>query len=726
MTLADSMTSTARRQTLFHLGSYRVTSCFAATWFTLLLLLTSFTSVATAQGPLTDPTAEKAPSTLTILVADPLAKELACGCVAGFAQRRYEALAMVLEARLGRPVNSLCGTQLSAYWGKDQSVSLIVGKHSDVIFQARQMGRKLYPIASLTDTAASTTFRGLFVVRSGNRAKSLADLQGYRLLLGPPSCDEKHAAALAALKKAGITLPDADKQKTFDNCTDAANALMALTDQDDAVAAISDYAKVLLEGCHTIPKDSLRVIGKTAPLPFVTVFATQEVSPALRAKIRLELLAARQFPSLLRRLESKEGFKAFDSRDHQQSELHGWRDYRGTNRDALVAALPRSLDGMRTLWTAPLTGRGLGGVAVTERWVLATDRVEESRTDFLKMFDMRTGALRFSGDLVEPAALHHSKNLDYGNSIRTTPLVHEGTVYLLDAFGALFRWTIPDPDAIPQTECIKGISTALLLDNFELVTWGLASTPLLASSSDGQARLIINTCSDTHTLLALDLESFTTHWQGAGNSTGYASCITGTFGGRRQIIGYDSHSLGGWDLDTGQRLWTVRPEVKGDFNVPTPLALDNNRLLVVTESNGMRIYAFDEQGVLHNHPVAINEDVATDTVTPVAVAGKAYCTSDGVLYQLDTNDDLNVTWSMPDKAFGGHVSLIADRQGQRLLITTYAGELLLFDIASRQPTLISRRHAFAPNLREEVYSHPSFVDNRLYVRGLHSLKCFEF
>ena len=83
--------------------------------------------------------------------------------------------------------------------------------------------------------------------------------------------------------------------------------------------------------------------------------------------------------------------------------------------------------------------------------------------------------------------------------------------------------------------------------------------------------------------------------------------------------------------------------------------------------------------MLHDQPLAVNEDVATDTVTPVAVADKAYCTSDGVLYQLDTNDDLNVTWSMPDKAFGGHVSLIADRQGQRLLIQS--GVLICFVIA---------------------------------------------
>ncbi len=665
-------------------------------------------------------------SALTILVADPLAKELACDCVAGFAQRRYEALALVLEKRLKRPVNSFCAAKLSGSWSDDQPVSLIVGKYSDIIDQAKQLGRKVYPLAALTDTQSATTLQGLFVVRSGNRAKSLQDLRGYRIMFGPVSCEEKHSAAIEALKKAGIQVPTAEKRETALDCTAAANELMKLTDQDDAVAVISDYAKVLLEGCHGIEKDALRVIGKTAPVPFITVFATDEVEPRDRVKIQKELFAARRYRALLRLLESKDGFKAIEPERKGEKLSQGWTDYRGARRAALVPALPDSLDLMRTLWTASLDGRGLGGIAVTDQWVFATDRTEETRTDFLKMFEIRTGTLRFSGDLVEPTAFLASKNLDYGNSIRTTPVVHDGKVYVFDAFGALYVWEIPTSDMFPPTECITGTSTALLTDDFKLATWGLSSTPLFTTSPNGTDRFIINTCSATHTLLALASESLTTQWTGAGQGSGYASCIVGSFGGRRQVVGYDSHTLGGWDVDTGERIWTIRPEVEGDYNVPTPVALDETRLLVVTESNGMRIYQFNGEGIPDGRPIAANEDITNDTVTPVAVAGKAYCTSDGTLYQLDTDNGLQVTWSMGDKCFNEHVSLIADTAGRRLLVITYQGELLLFDISGAQPSLIARRSAFAPHAREEVYSHPAFVGSRLYLRGLRSLTCIAF
>ncbi len=688
-----------------------------------LMLLVGLRSVH-ADGAPPRETERPNASPVTILVADPLAKELACDCVAGFAQRRYAALAMVLEKRLGRPVHVLYSLELSTYWGEDRPVSLVIGKHSEMICQARELGRTLHPLASLTDEHASTTFRGLFVVRSGNPAQSLADLKGYRILFGPASCEEKHRAAMKALKQAGVAVPD--PVETVPSCTDAANKLMALSDEDRVAAVISDYAKILLEGCHTIPAGSLRVVGTTEALPFITVFATDEVPPALRRRIRKELLEAKRFSALLRLLQSKEGFKPIETKGAEKASAREWIDFRGPQRSGLVASLPDTLEDMHTVWAAPMVGRGLGGIAVTGRWVFVTDRDEEARVDYLKMLDAQSGRLRFTGELVNPAGFLTSRELDYGNSVRTTPVVSGDRVYVLDAFGTLYVWYPPQSEAFAPSGRIRGVSTAALVDDFELITWGVSATPLVVSSPGGGTRLIVNSCSATHTLLGLDADLLTPHWLGPGQSTGYASCIAGSFGGRLQIVGYDTRSLGGWDPDTGERLWTVPLEEEEDYIVPTPVALDQWRLLVVSESNCLRIYRFDEQGLLLPEPVATNEEITTDTVTPVAVAGKAYCTSAGALYQIDTNHRLQTTWSMSDDAFSGHVSLIADVRGRRLLVTTFSGELLLFDISGDTPVLISRRTVFLPGEQEEIFSHPSVVGNRIYLRGLNSLKCVHF
>jgi outer membrane protein assembly factor BamB/ABC-type phosphate/phosphonate transport system substrate-binding protein len=641
--------------------------------------------------------------------------------VAGFAQRRYEALAMVLERRLGRPCSSICGKSLSAYWSDTAPVHLIVGKQSDVLYQAKRLGRQIYPIASLTNLQGETTFRGLFVVRKGNPAQSLDDLEGYRILFGPASCDEKHAAAVAALREAGVQGFRSGVLETVETCTDAANQLMELADDERTAAVISDYAKVLLEGCHTIPAGSLRVIGKTEPIPFVTVFATDDVPPELRDEVRRQLLAANGLSTLLKLLESKDGFKAFTPAKEKTSGRFGWPDFRGPRRNALVPSLPDTLDRMRTAWTAPLENNGLGGVAATKRWVVVTDRDPAKDRDCVKAFDANTGRRILAASLIRPPGVKPDPAIDYGKSIRATPVIHDGRAYMLDAFGVLFVCDLPSSDSAPIERQVDGLRTESMAGEFKLATWGVASTPLIVDD-----KLVVNACGAKTSLLALELDSLKPIWKGPGKGTGYASCIAGRFGGRRQIVGYQSESLSGWDIDSGDLLWNVRPEVDGDYNVPSPVVVDERHLLVATENNAMRLYEFDDKGTLSAEPIAVNEDVTPDTVTPIAVNGFAYCTSGDELFRLDLSDDLKSIWSNRDKAFIGHVSLIADTVGQRLLVVTYSGEMLLYDISGTVPQLKSRRRPFGLSFDEEIYSHPALVDNRLYLRGTALLVCIVF
>ena len=63
-------------------------------------------------------------------------------------------------------------------------------------------------------------------------------------------------------------------------------------------------------------------------------------------------------------------------------------------------------------------------------------------------------------------------------------------------------------------------------------------------------------------------------WQSPGERHAYSSFIVATLGGVRQLVGYDRSSLGGWEIATGRRLWTLKPPHDGDFNVPTPVAVD--------------------------------------------------------------------------------------------------------------------------------------------------------
>ncbi len=186
--------------------------------------------------------------------------------------------------------------------------------------------------------------------------------------------------------------------------------------------------------------------------------------------------------------------------------------------------------------------------------------------------------------------------------------------------------------------------------------------------------LSVNPGAKKASLAALDRRTGKRLWSTPGGPPGYAAFILAELGGRKQIIGYDAISLGGWDTQTGRRLWRLVPQFDGDFNVPTPIAL-GGRLLVATENNGARLYGFDSQGCIRPKSLAHNEDAVPDTSTPVVLDNLVFVNC-GRLSCLDLDDGLKELWQCDDRnALCGYCSFIAGNG--RVLVTSQSGKLLL-------------------------------------------------
>ncbi len=249
-----------------------------------------------------------ADDSLTLVVMDPLAAPLSCPCVKGYAQRDYDKLAEHLASKLGRSVNVAYSDSLIAAL-KDKTegkADIIIGKHSVVLFDAKKAAREVKHVAMLTSKEGDVTQHGLIVVPAKDPAKSVADLKGYQIIFGPAESDEKHLAALALLKKHGVPAPD--KIETRSACDEGATLILEAGADHRGAAVISSYAKPLLEGCGTVKKGDLRVIGETAPVPFVAAFVSQSLESDLQASIQKELLDVLSEPLLCVALETKYGF----------------------------------------------------------------------------------------------------------------------------------------------------------------------------------------------------------------------------------------------------------------------------------------------------------------------------------------------------------------------------------------------------------------------------------
>jgi outer membrane protein assembly factor BamB len=639
---------------------------------------------------------------LHIVVADPLSSALCCAQAGSLGRRDYSALTAYLERRMHLPVQvhytqSLPDTLRSG----SASIDLIIGQASAVQLHAAQANLGIRPLVRLTDAEGETRLTGLFIVRKNDPAKTIKNLTDYRILFGPTCDDERHSAALAALAKHGVTaVPPLQMEPS---CT-AAAAAVAEGGADAAV--ISDYAAPLLHGSDGVDEEALRVVGRTAPVPFITAFATAAVEPVTERKIVDALLSIQDNPRLLEATCSKAGFVQLNTRPPTREcppeppTGPPWTDWRGPDRAAISPDVPDHLPSrVSLLWRRGLTGPGLSGVAATHAHVIIADKSQQNDQDIWQCLNADTGKEIWT------IAYGTPKKMEFTNAPRAAPVIHGDLVYLLGAFGDLHCVNLRDRQILWRRNIVTDFGA-------KLPAWGMSSTPLVVDD-----KLIVSPGAEDASLAALDLHTGEVLWKTPGEPAAYASLILGTFGGIRQIVGYDATSLGGWDPNTGQRLWELLPPEKGDFNVTTPVNV-NGQILLSTKKNGTRLHAFGSDGRILSAPTAWNPNLKPDTSTPVVVNGLAFGCSEG-LFCLDLTNDLKTLYAAnEDAAFKNHVSFIAGKD--HVLALSVEGELVLLRASPTGFTPVSRLRLFKD---VEVWSHPALVGDRLYVRSMTEVCC---
>jgi outer membrane protein assembly factor BamB len=640
---------------------------------------------------------------ILLVVMDPLAKELACACVKGYGQRDYRKLAAWLESGLKQGVSiefsdDLAETLKLAEPGQEV---IVAGESSLIVENAKRATLACQPLCALTDPAGDTSLTASFVAQANDPAKELKDLRGRTFLFGLADTKENHAAVQSTLRAAGVESA-VEKRSVY---TDAALDVLDSKSSPAPIAIIPGYALRLLEGCGSITRGDMKVIGKTEPFPFVTLFVSDTISAEKSQKILQTLLHLKTDENLLRAMESRDGFKpvtAGKPAAPQAKASPDWPDWRGPGRDGHVPRLPLRLpETVKLVWKkAAMTG-GLAGLSVSGGRLVLAERDFNEEHDVYRCLDADNGELLWR--IKFPAR----GNLDYGQSPRATPVIHEGRAYLLGAFGDLRCVDLANGQLLWQRQLITEFQA-------ELPTWGMCSTPLVVDDL-----LIVNPGGPDASLVALDKVTGRTRWAAPGSPAAYSAFICGEFGGHRQIVGYDQHSLGGWDVKSGQRLWRLVPPSEGDFNVPTPIAVSNG-LIAATENNGTRLYHFDSSGRIIPAPVADYQDLSPDTATPVTTRDRVFGVHLG-LHCLDLQGGLKRVWRRADDALGDYSSLITD--GERVLVITIRGELILVDGAANECAVISRLQVFPDDV--EVYSHPALVGERLFVRGGNSVVCVD-
>ena len=335
----------------------------------------------------------------------------------------------------------------------------------------------------------------------------------------------------------------------------------------------------------------------------------------------------------------------------------------------------------------------LAGVAATEQFVLVADRELDDSVDVFRCLDARTGKEQWA--VRYPAPGH----LDYGNSSRATPLINGDRAFLFGAHGHLRCVELATGRLVWQRNVIKEFGVTAKMP------WGLCGSPLLV---DG--KLVLNPGGADASIVALDPATGKTLWKTPGEPASYGSLIAGTLGGTLQIVGHDKTTLGGWEAATGKRLWTIAPNRESDFFVPTPL-IDQGRLVVVTESEGVQVFRFQAQGRIVPQPGAAFDLLKPQTHTPVISGQRLF----GLTHELICLDSLSLAlvYKAGDPAFGEHSNLFASPE--RVMICCDNGELIVINARSDKFDVLGRMRVF-PDERG-LLSHAALVGRTLYMRG---------
>lgn len=362
-----------------------------------------------------------------------------------------------------------------------------------------------------------------------------------------------------------------------------------------------------------------------------------------------------------------------------------WPGWRGPTRDSAWPGMPEKMPAVKLMWKKPMAGTCSAGVIAADGFVVAADN--DKKNDYYRCYKVP------SGEEAWTYTVANGRKMDYGASPRATPAIHAGRVFCIGAFGDVHCLALKTGKVVWRKHLKRDFGAG------ETPTWGYSTAPVVV---DG--RLIIH----PRDVMALEPATGEVVWKGKAHGPNYSSFAVGTFSGVKQLIGYDGRSLAAWSPRTGQRLWELEVDNSKGYIVPTPVVL-GERLLLSTDDEDTRLYAFDKKGKLIPTPIADNEDFAAEMATPTVQGELLLGICEGLIC-LDPKAKLKTLWIAEDiDAFYGLGHIVA--ASDRAIVFGEDGTMVLVRADRKKCTILGK-----VKLCGQTWSHPAPVGRRIYIR----------
>lgn len=292
---------------------------------------------------------------------------------------------------------------------------------------------------------------------------------------------------------------------------------------------------------------------------------------------------------------------------------------------------------------------------------------------------------------------------------RSTPLVNEGKIYILSAFGKL---------VCLDAEKGKLVWTVDIMKDYDgrNIVWGVTENLLI----DGN-KLFCTVGGTKNNIIALNKNTGKLLWSSPGNGevSAYCSPLLITLPARKIVVTLTEKSILGLDAETGKKLWSYEQVNQYAVHANTPLY--SNGMLYCVSGYGcggvMLKLSADGSKV---EKLWKNTDLDSRMGGVVLLNGKIYGMGDKIrgLHCIDWKTGKSLAYDKMNNKFG---SIIA--ADGLLYIYDESGEVALVE-----PTLTGFKKISSfkvPFGSAQHWAHPVIENGRLYIRHGNSLMVYD-
>lgn len=391
-----------------------------------------------------------------------------------------------------------------------------------------------------------------------------------------------------------------------------------------------------------------------------------------------------------------------------EEDASGWNQWRGPNRDGIVAGpvWPGSLgeDRLEQMWKVDLPP-SYSGPIVSDKFVFVTGTIDRT-TEVVIALDRESGKARWRvewpGALTVP--FFAASN---GSWIRSTPAYDGESLFVAGMRDVLVSLNANTGEENWRVDFVEEFKTTL-------PSFGFVSSPLV----DGDAVYVQAGAS----VVKLEKETGKVLWrtlkdEGGMMDSAFSSPSIATLVGKRQLLVQTREKLAGVNLESGDVLWQrVIPSFRG-MNILTPVPYGD---AVFTSSYQNKSWLFEVAATDGKFETseAWENNAQGYMSTPVVIEGHAYLHLQNQRFTCINLATGERTWT--SRPFGKYSSLVA--QGSRILSLDQEGKLLLIEANPKSFELLDERTVS----EDETWAHLAIEGEQLWVRGLNHLTAYRW